>query len=139
MHFLEKSLSYVDTLALLAHVNVLAAPSGADYTPRIPMDALLMGSRVVANAQNFNELYKEYCSLVPLSGYRAYNHQGYNDNTRSLQGAKNIKQYGVPDSQKFAAALVHEILHGKSRILPNGLFSTEGFVTEFGAAFESIS
>ncbi|MDD4287508.1 MAG: glycosyltransferase [Candidatus Peribacteraceae bacterium] len=138
IRLLERQIPYVDLLALLTHMDVLAFPSGTDYTPRIPMDALLMGSRVVACDLNFNDVFRPYAKLVPTTKFRTYKPYGFNDNTRLLPGYEYQLPYGVPEPEAFAAGIAEQLYTSGSISLPSGLFTTAGFVREFSAAMKDV-
>ena len=139
IYFLNQSVPYIDILALLKNIDVLAATSGTDYTPRIPMDALLMGTRVVANDLNFNNLFRKYSSLVPVSGFSEYSPYGYNDNSRTLGDHKNQKSYGVPDSSAFADSVTEALTREIANSIPKGVFKTNEFIGQFLHALKSSS
>lgn len=138
VRLVEKLVPYIDLLALLSHIDVLAFPSGTDYTPRVPMDALLMGSRVVACDLNFNDVFRPYADLVPVTEFQQYRPYGYNDNARLLSNYDYQLSYGVPKPDAFAKALIRQLHEPGGVDLPSGLFTTGGFKHEFLIAFHKL-
>lgn len=137
VRFLETSLSNLEVLCVLSMVDVLAFPSGTDYTPRIPMEALLVGTKVVLNDLNFNAIFKPYCHVVPVENFGMYRPYGYNNNMRSVQG-DNWKPYGKPDSRAFAEKIVAALQDHRKSVLPQKLFASEGFIEGFQRSLQSI-
>ncbi|EKD65624.1 MAG: hypothetical protein ACD_50C00029G0001 [uncultured bacterium] len=66
--------------------------------------------------------------------YRPY---GYNDNMRSVQG-DNWKPYGKPDSQIFTERIVAALQDNTKPVLPQELFTSEGFIQGFQQSLQSI-
>ncbi len=137
VRFLETNLTNLEVLCILSMVDVLAFPSGTDYTPRIPMEALLVGTKVVINDLNFNAIFKPYCHVVPVENFGMYRPYGYNNNMRSVQG-DNRKPYGKPDPQVFAKKIVEALQDDTKPVLPQNLFTSEGFIQGFQQSLQSI-
>lgn len=131
IHLIEKQVPYMEILALLSHMDVLAFPSGTDYTPRMPMDALLMGSRVVACDLSFNDVFRPYAKLVPTTEFQRYKPYGFNDNARLLSNCDYMLPYGVPDSETFSDGILQELSSVERVPLPEQLFTVQGFCAEF--------
>lgn len=135
----SKQLTSMEVLCILSVLDVLAFPSGADYTPRIPMEALLVGTEVVLNDQNFNEIFKPYAQAVPISAYETYSPHGYIDGTRSLnEVVANQKIYGKPNPDAFAEGILRALVEKKSMTFPKEEFTTQGFARVFHEILERM-
>ena len=118
-------------------VDVLAFPSGTDYTPRIPMEALLVGTKVVLNDLNFNAIFRSYCRVVSVENFGMYRPYGYNDNMRFVNG-DNRKPYGKPDPQVFAEKVIAALQDDDKPVLSQKLFTSEGFIEGLKQSLRSI-
>lgn len=65
VYLLKNKLPYKDTLTFLRKLDLIIFPSGYDLTPRLPLEALAVGTEVILGDFNFNEVYKEFSIVVP--------------------------------------------------------------------------
>lgn len=129
VHFIANQVSHLETLCILSKLDVLACPSGYDYTPRIPMEALISGTEVVLNDQNFNDVYLPYAHVVPIKAMGQYIPTGFIDHTNSLRGVTNVKQFGIPDSDLFADEIVEAFNNKKADAFPSNNHDSQGFIS----------
>lgn len=133
IRFISEPLTNLEVLSVLSYLDVLACPSGYDYTPRIPMEALMVGTEVVLNDQNFNDIYSACSHVVPVDAEFSYNPSGYNDQTRALTHAQNTKLCARPNSTSFASAITCAFAHKKASLFEAEKHTTEGFISAIRA------
>lgn len=87
VHLLKNKLPYKDTLTFLRKLDLVLFPSGYDLTPRLPLEALSVGTRVILGDFNFNEIYKEFSIVVAEGGVEKC----------KLDYTNYSAKYGIPD------------------------------------------
>lgn len=89
------SLPYEDVLALIGLADLAVFPSGFDYAPRFPLEALLLGVPCVLGGFHFNQRYWPHAIVVPPAG----------ESTTRLEYSGQTVVYGIPDAEALAAAI----------------------------------
>ena len=95
----EGVLSYSETLRLLGSCDGVIFPSGYDFAPRLPLEALSLQKPVVLGDFNFNHLYRPYAISVPRAG----------EDTAVLEYSNERVVYGRPDAGAMARAIAELI------------------------------
>lgn len=82
VYLLNYKLPYKDTLTFLRMLDLALFPSGYDLTPRLPLEALTVGTDVILGDFNFNDKYKKNSIVIPegemdicyldYTGYKAF-------------------------------------------------------------------
>lgn len=65
VYVLKAKIPYKDTLTFIKNLDLVIFPSGYDLTPRLPLEALAVGTNVILGDFNFNDVYKEYSIVIP--------------------------------------------------------------------------
>lgn len=61
---INEQLSYQETLHLLTHVDLTLYPSGFDFSPRLPLESLLLGTPCLLADVHFNHRYRSHALMV---------------------------------------------------------------------------
>lgn len=89
IYLLKAKISYKDALTFIKNLDLIIFPSGYDLTPRLPLEALAVGTNVILGDFNFNDVYRYDSIVIPVER-----------NEECRLDYTNYKAfYGVPSSE----------------------------------------
>jgi glycosyltransferase involved in cell wall biosynthesis len=112
---IEDRLDYRSALRLVADSDVVLFPSGYDFAPRLPLEAILLRRHLILGDFNFNSVYRGYATMV----------RPQREENATLEYSGELVTYGVPDAVEMANACRSAIGYWRHAVLPSSSkFST---------------